>query len=265
MIEPTSKYHRAIHRHLHSVAIPVALINPLRARLFAEAWGKLAKTDRIDAHMLALIAERMQPDAVPPPPEAVEELQELATARDGAVAERIAVQNRLATAATAFLRRELQTRLGSLKRHVERLDKEIAKRIRDNPVIASLAQILKSIPGIGQVVALTLITELEELGRLTAKQAAALAGLAPFARESGPWQGQRRIRGGRSRLRRALYIAALVASRRTPDLAAFYQGLRDKGKPAKLALAAVARKIVILANRLVADNRCWSPDPPQTR
>lgn len=262
VMEPTSKYHRAAHRHLHGVGIPVALINPLRSRLFAEACGQLAKTDRIDARILALIAERLQPDAVAPAPEAVEELQELANARDGAIAERVAVENRLATATTAFLRRELKARLRSLKGHVDRLDREINDKIAADPTLARLALIVRSIPGIGQIVALSLITNLEELGRLTAKQAAALAGLAPFARESGPWQGQRRIRGGRSRLRKTLYMAALVASRFNPDMKAFYEGLRARGKAAKVALAAVARKLVVLANTLVAQDRCWSPSPP---
>jgi transposase len=262
VIEPTSKYHRAVHRHLHSVGIDVALINPLRARLFAEAWGQLAKTDRIDARMLALIAERMAPDAVAPASEAVEELQELANAREGAIAERIAVENRLATAVTPFLRRELKARLRSLKGHVDRLDMAIAGKIAADPVIARIATIVKSIPGVGPIAALNLITELDEIGRLTGKQAAALAGLAPFARESGPWKGQSYIRGGRFRLRKALYMAALVASRYNPDMKTFYERLRAKGKPAKAALAAVARKLVVLANTLVAQDRCWNQAQP---
>lgn len=263
VMEPTSKYHRGIHRHLDAVGIPVALINPLRARLFAEACGQLAKTDRIDARILALIAERLQPNAAAPAAEAVEELQELASARDGAIAERIAVENRLGTAVTAFLRRELRARLRSLKSHVDRLDKAIRDKIAADPAIARIAMIVRSIPGIGAIVALNLITEMEELGRISGKQAAALAGLAPFARESGPWKGQRCIRGGRSRLRTALYMAALVASRRNCDMKAFYERLRAKGKAAKAALTAVARKLVVLANRLVAENRCWEPVAPE--
>ncbi len=262
VMEATSKYHRAVHRHLHSVGIPVALINPLRARLFAEAWGQLAKTDRIDARILALFGERMAPNAVAPASEAVEELQELASAREGAIAERIAVENRLATAVTAFLQCELKRRLRNLNGHVDRLDKAITAKIAADPAIARVATILRSIPGVGPIAALSLITQLDEIGHLTGKQAAALAGLAPFARESGPWKGQRSIRGGRTRLRCALYMAALVACRFNPDMKAVYERLRAKGKPAKTALIAIARKLVVLANTLVAQDRCWTPNPP---
>lgn len=258
-MEPTAKYHRGAHRHLVARGFAVALVNPLRARLFAEACGRLAKTDAIDAATLALLAERLTPGPTLPPDHAQELLAELAGARAAAVAERVALDNRRQAAASPFLRRALAARLRGLDRHIATLDKQIAAAIAADPATARRAHILRSIPGIGPVAATTLLAQLAEIGQLTAKQAAALAGLAPTARDSGQAHRQRHIRGGRSQLRRALYMAALTASRRNPDLSRFYQRLRDQGKAAKLALTAVARKLVILANRLVAENRTWQP------
>jgi transposase len=258
-MEPTSKYHRAAHRHLDAVGMPVALVNPLRARLFAEACGQLAKTDRIDARMLALMAERLRPDPSMPPSATEEALEELAGARRTAVAERVAIGNRLQTTVTAFLRRELANRLRSLDGHITRLETRITALIAADPITARRAAIVRSIPGMGPVNALAIVTGLKEVGRVNAKQAAALAGLAPFAKDSGPSQGQRRIHGGRVELRKSLYMAALSASRCNPDLKTFYQRLRGNGKPVKVALIAVARKLVALVNCLVAENRCWAP------
>ena len=262
VMEPTAKYHRAAHRQLHAAGFAVALVNPLRARRFAEALGQLAKTDRLDAAMLALLAERLAPHPATPPDPAREALAELAGARTAAIAERTALDNRRQAAITPFLRRALAARRAGLDRHIARLDDHIAQAIAADPVTARRAAILRSIPGIGPVAATALLAQLAEIGQLTAKQAAALAGLAPIARDSGHSHGQRHIRGGRGQLRNALYMAALVASRRNPDLSRFYQRLRAQGKAAKLALTAVARKLVVLANRLVAQNRTWQPINP---
>ena len=261
VIEPTSKYHRATHRHLHAAGIATALVNPLHARMFAQAAGQSAKTDPVDARMLALFGERMAPGAVAPPTPDEEELQELAHARSAAIAERTAMTNRLAATGSRFLRGELAARLRSLARHIQRLEKRIEHSIAADPALAGRAAILRSIPGIGPVAALAILSGLREIGRITAKQAAALAGLAPYARDSGSSQRQRFIRGGRGSLRTALYMAALVASRYNPDLARFYKHLRENGKPPKVALTALARKLVILANTLVSQNRPWNPMP----
>lgn len=262
VMEPTSKYHRAAHRHLAAGGIAVALVNPLRARLFAQACGQLAKTDRIDARMLALMAERLRPEPTDPPRHVEEELQELAGARSAAIAERVAVANRLETIGSPFLRRELAARLRNLERHIERLEARIKDRIAADPITARRAAIIRSIPGCGPANVVAILTELREIGQLNAKQVAALAGLAPFACDSGPKQGRRSIRGGRSTLRRYLYMAAVSASRCNPDLKRFYQNLRANGKPAKLALTAVARKLLTLANALVAQDRCWTTVRP---
>lgn len=259
LMEPTARYHRAVHRRLHEAGLPVAMANPLRARLFAEACGQRAKTDAIDAAMLARMAERLGPDPVVPPTPEQEALQELASARQAAIAERIALGNRLDAASGGFLRRELASRLQAVLRHIKRLEARIETMIRADRELDRKARILRSIPGVGPVTTLAFLAQLAELGRINAKQAAALAGLAPFARDSGTAQPRRRIHGGRAQLRCALYMAALVASRRNPDLKRFYDTLVARGKPAKLALAAVARKIVVLANHLITENRSWTP------
>jgi transposase len=262
VMEPTSKYHRAAHRHLHAVGVAVALINPRRARLFAQACGQFAKTDAIDARILAFVGERLQPDEVAPPTGEEEALEELAAARSAALAERTAIANRLGTTSLAFLRREFASQLRSLERHVSRLEAKIEAMIAADPMMARQAAIIRSVPGMGPVNVVAILTGLREIGRINGKEAAALAGLAPFADDSGPRQGQRRIQGGRASLRRALYMAAISASRCNPELKAFYQQLRAKGKPAKVALIAVARKLIVLANSLVTENRTWTPYRP---
>lgn len=262
VMEATSKYHRAAHRSLSQAGLAVAVVNPLRARLFADAIGTLAKTDAIDARMLALMAERLDPDAVQPLRDTVETVQELVRARQAAVAERVAIDHRRSTSQNPLLRRELARRSSAVDGHVTRLETEIARVIATDPVLARRLEILTSIPGIGILTATALIAGLDEIGQLTAKQASALAGLAPFARDSGPKHGARHIRGGRPLLRNALYIAALSAARFNPDLARFSQRLKDAGKPPKLALIAVARKLLVLANSLVAQNRTWAEKCP---
>lgn len=258
VMEPTAKYHRLAQRSLSQAGFAVALVNPLRSRLFAEALGSRAKTDRVDARMLAILGEALAPQARPPAPEAVETLQELVHARHAATAERTALANRLGASQSAFLKRELQRRLKSLDRHIERLANKIASHIVGEPALARRNTILLSIPGVGPAVAAALIADLPELGKLDRHAAACLAGLAPFADDSGDTQGPRRIKGGRAQPRRALYWAALAAARHNPDLARFYKRLRENGKKPKVALTAVMRKLVVLANTLLKEDRTWS-------
>lgn len=257
VMEATAKYHRLAHRSLSQSGLAVAVVNPLRSRLFAEASGALAKTDRVDAKMLAILGQALGPQARPPAPEAIEALQELVHARNAATAERTALANRLAASQTAFLRKELRGRLKSLEGHIERLETEIAARIAADPALARRYEILLSIPGVGPGVAANLLADLAELGSLDRHAIATLAGVAPFADDSGDTVGQRHIKGGRASPRRALYWAALSASRHNPDLSAFYKRLVECGKKPKLALTAVMRKLVILANTLLKENRLW--------
>jgi transposase len=262
VMEATGKYHRAAQRSLHAAGFAVALVDPLRARLFAKACGYLAKTDRIDARLLALMGEALELTALPPPSEALLELQELVNARTAATAERTALTNRRTAAQTAFLRAELGRRLSAVKTHLERLDAEIEKRIRAEPTLARRYAILTSIPGVGAVTAAVLIANFAELGTCSSKQAAMLAGVAPVACESGQRIGHRAIKGGRMSVRNAIYMAALSAASHNNGLATFARRLRQAGKPAKLVLVAVMRKLIILANTLVNQNRFWSPIAP---
>lgn len=259
VMEATGKYHRSAQRILHEAGLSVAVVNPLRARLFAEAIGVLGKTDAIDARVLAIMGAALEPAPTPPPPQALEELRELVNARNAAMGERTALSNRLASAGTAFLRAELRRRIAACGRHIDRLDTEIERRIAEHPETARRFAILLSIPGIGPVTAIALLTGLAELGACTAKQAALLAGLAPIANDSGERNGPRSIRGGRIQVRNSVYMAALAASRYNPDLAIFARRLRQAGKKPKVVLIAVTRKLVVLANTLLTQDRFWTP------
>jgi transposase len=262
VMEATGKYHRAAHRSLHAAGVAVSLVDPLRARLFARACGYLAKTDRMDARLLALMGEALEPAALPPPSEALLSLQELVNARTAATAERTALTNRRSAAQTAFLRAELGRRLRTVKGHLERLDAEIGERIQAEPALARRYAILTSIPGVGAVTAAVLIANFAELGACSGKQAAMLAGVAPVACESGERIGHRAIKGGRISIRNAIYMAALSAASHNASLTAFAKHLRTAGKPAKVVLVAVMRKLIVLANTLINQNRLWSPIAP---
>ncbi|MGO7043497.1 IS110 family transposase [Rhizobium acaciae] len=262
VMEATGKWHRAVHRSLHADGFYVSVVDPLRARLFAKACGFLAKTDRLDARLLAIMGEALKPAQTPPPDQALEALQELVNARSAANGERTALSNRMKTAVTAFLRKELTRRLAALDTHIARLDAEIERSIGAEPEMRRRLDILISIPGIGAVTAASLIAGLCELGACSGKQAAMLTGLAPLACESGERVGHRAIRGGRPAPRNAIYMAALSASRHNPDLARFAERLKKVGKPNKVVLVAVMRKLIVLANTLIAKNRIWTPNPP---
>jgi len=262
VMEATGKHHRAAQRSLHAAGLVVAVVNPLRARLFAEATGKLAKTDAVDARLLAVMGAALEPAHTPPPPVALEELGELVNARSTAMAERTALRNRLAAAGTAFLKTELRRRCEACQRHLERLDAQIERRILAEPDLARRYTILCSIPGIGPVTAASFLTGLAELGDCSGKQAAMLAGVAPIANDSGDRSRHRAIKGGRMQVRNAAYMAALSASRHNPSLAAFAKRLQGAGKRPKIILVAVMRKLVVLANTLITQNRTWTKIAP---
>jgi transposase len=264
VLEATGKYHREAFRTLSAWGYGVVVVNPLRARLFAQACGALAKTDRIDARLLAVMGHSLAPQPSAPVPLQLEQLQELVNAHCAAHAEAVALGNRLEQSTIRFLKSELKRRRTSLKGHIKRLEAEIAQLIKGDPGLAARYAILVSIPSIGAITAAALLAGLSELGRCTSKAATLLAGLAPIADDSGRRQGQRHIRGGRMPVRNALYMAALSAARFNPDLKVVYQRLRNAGKPAKVALTAVMRKLVVLANTLLTQNRRWEPTQPKT-
>ena len=262
VLEATGKYHRQAQRTLYEAGLAVAVVSPLRARRFAEAIGQVAKTDRLDAKVLAIMGESIEPKATEPVPEALEALQELVRARVVAVADRTALTNQQHASQTSFLKAELGRRLKALDTSIARLEAEIARRIKADPSLERRYDILTSIPGIGRVAALAMIAGLPEMGTCSGKAVSLLAGLAPLAADSGNMFGERHIKGGRSQVRIGIYLAALTASRFNPPLAAFYDRLIAAGKKPKVALTAIMRKLVVLANTLITQNRLWTPDSP---
>ena len=261
-LEATGKWHRAAHRSLHAAGLRVAVVDPFRVRMFAKAAGILAKTDALDARVLATFATVMDPVARPPAPGQLLDLQELVRARARAVADRTALRNQLGSTRTGFLRRQLTRRIERLKTDITRLESEIASRIADDPDLARRHAIMLSIPGVGAVTAATLLACMPELGAASRRQIALLGGLAPIPDDSGERHGYRRVHGGRAIIRNGMYLAALSACRANPDLRAFHQNLQNAGKKPKVALIAVARKLLILANTLVAENRQWAKTQP---
>jgi transposase len=260
-VEATGKWHRLLCRSLHASRIPVAVTDPYRVRQFAKAQGIAAKTDRLDARVLAQFAMVMAPPVRPLTPQALEELQEFVTARQSAVAERTALKNQRSVAQSTFLKAQFTRRIDRLKADIRAIERECNKRIAADEHLARRFAILTSIPSIGPVIAITLIASLCELGSLGKKQIGALAGLAPVADDSGQRHGVRTIWGGRALIRTTLYLAAVTASRCNDDMKAFYNRL-TLTKPPKVALLAIARKLVILANTLLAGDRLWQPTAP---
>ncbi len=265
VVEATGRYHRQLHQSLHDRGYIVHVVNPLRARRFAEALGQVAKSDRIDARALAAFGEVGGLPAAQPKPEALQELERLLVAREALVDTRTSLTARIreiggTTAAAAALKRAL----AGIVEEIGVLDAGIATAIDADPGLARRRDILVSVPGIGPVTAAALICWMPELGTLGSRQAAALLGVAPFARDSGTLSGARRIRGGRRRPRDVLYMAAMTAVCWNPAMKEMYERLTAAGKAHRVALVAVMRKLVILTNVLLRDGRGWSPDAPVT-
>lgn len=262
LMEATGKFHRGVWRSLAASGIAVTIADPRRARDLAKGLGFAAKTDAVDARALALIGALLSTAATNPPAQALEELQELVNARSATQAEAVALANRGQACQTKLLRTELDRLHSACRKLVAKLDAEIAQRIEADAALSRRYAILTSIPGIGPVVATTLIATLSELGSIDGKEVAMLAGVAPLANDSGKKRGHRSIRGGRSLPRQALYMASLSASRHNPQLASFAKRLKANGKKAKVVLVAVMRKLAVLANTLIAQDRFWSPAAP---
>jgi transposase len=262
VLEPTSRYHRGLEAALARAGLPCARLHPTRARRFAEASGRLAKTDRVDAAMLAHMGALLEPAPVPPPTPARLALAELQRARAGQQQDRLRAANRARAATHPLVRRQAEKAVRAAERAIAEIDAAIAALIAADPLLARKAAIIASIPGVSTVTAAAVLAEMPEIGTLEPGQAASITGTAPMTRESGRWRGQARIRGGRAALRRTLYMPALSAARCNPDLKAVYDRLTAAGKPAKLALTALMRKLIILANTLVRDDRKWTPNKP---
>lgn len=259
--EPTGGYHRPLEAMLGEAGLPLVKVNPRSARRFAEALGRLAKTDRIDAATLARMGAALELEPKAPPSKALIRLRELLHARRTLVALRTAETNRSKSAADPRVRRMAAARRALLVRQIAEIDKAIKTQIDGAADMKRRFAVLGSIPGIGPVAALALVAGMPELGTLDPGEAAALAGLAPQARDSGQMRGRRRIAGGRADVRRSLYMPALTAARYNPDMKRLYARMIAAGKPAKVALTAVMRKLVVLANALVKQDRLWRPKP----
>jgi len=263
VVEATGGYERAVATALRAQGVPVCIVNPRQVRDFAKATGQLAKTDRIDARVLAHFGEALQPRITVALAEDVQALRAMVDRRRQLVEARTAEKNRRKQAPEAVI--------GSIDDHIEWLDKQIdtldraiADAIQSQTVLCERIAQLRTAPGFGMVVATTLRAHLPELGTLNRKRIAALVGLAPFARESGTCRGHRVIWGGRAEARAMLFLAAQSAARWDPTLRAFYVRLVEHGKPKKAALAAVARKLLTAVNAMVRDQQPWrSPAAPQ--
>jgi transposase len=259
-LEATGGFETVVAAALAAAGLPVVVVNPAQVRAFARALGQRAKTDRIDAALLARMAAVLDLRSRPVRSEIHQDLRELSVARQALIKDRIAATNREQVAQNSIIRRQLKARLGQIERQIGEIEKAMTTIVQADETLQRRREILASIPGIGSITAMAIIVEMPELGELDGKQAASLAGLAPMTRESGGWKGRSRIQGGRASLRCGLYMPALVALRINPDLRRKYQALKEAGKPSKVAIAAIMRKLIVLANALIRDNRTWSPN-----
>ena len=260
--EPTGPYHRAFERRLADAGCALVKVNPRQARRFAEATGRLAKTDRLDAAVLARMGALLELEARPVRSPVLSDLKDLHMAREALVKNRTAARNRAKNLTLPILKRHNAEQLRQIERQIAALENYIMALIKAEPELARRFDILVSIPGVSAITAFALIIDMPELGTLGNAQAASLAGLAPIARQSGQWIGRSFIRGGRANVRHALYMPALVAMRFNPQLKAKYDQLIAAGKPAKKAITAIMRKLVVLANALLRNGRKWSQSTP---
>lgn len=254
-VEATGGFETIAAASLAAAGLPVVVVNPAQVRCFAQALGKRAKTDPADAAVIAHFAEATKPDIRPLPDEAAQLLSDLVARRRQII--QMIVAERQRQLAAKHLQKSIARLLKALEKELSSLDQDIDDAVRGSPAWREKEDLLASVPGVGPVIARTLIAELPELGQLGRKRIAALAGLAPWTRQSGRWKGKSFIGGGRSSVRAALFMGALVAARYNPGLAAFKQRLIDAGKPKLVAIIAVARKLLTILNAVLRDKKPW--------
>ena len=242
---------------LAAASLPVVVVNPRQVRDFAKATGRLAKTDTLDAAVLAHFAEAVRPPLRPLRDAETQELNSLVARRQQVMTMLVAERNRLSSAAMS-VRPRIETHIAWLKHELDDLDQGLRQTIRQSPVWREKDDLLHSVPGIGDQISLTLLAYLPELGTLNRRQIAALVGVAPFNRDSGTLRGKRTVWGGRARVRTALYMGAMVASRFNPVIRDFYQRLLSDGKPKKLALTACMRKLLTILNSMLKHGTSWN-------
>ena len=260
--EATGGYELLSVGALLGAGLPVVVVNPRQVRDFARATGALAKTDRLDAEVLALFAERVRPAVRSLPDGEAQELAGLLARRRQLLEMLQAERNRLGQVFTRgpAVTKSLRQHIAYLERELARTDAGLGKLIRRTPAWQERDDLLRSVPGIGPVVSYTLVADLPELGQLTRRQIAKLVGIAPVSRDSGTFRGRRFVQGGRAQVRAALYMAALVAIRHNPTIRAFYERLVGVGKPKKVALVACMRKLLTMVNTMVRTGEPWQPE-----
>jgi transposase len=259
VLEATGGYEIPVAGALASAALSVAVVNPRQIRDFARATGQLAKTDALDARAIALFAEAVQPSPRALPTEQAQQLSALVARRRQLVDMIGAESNRRQQARERRLQRQIDAHLKWLRTALAELERDLHDTLRSSPLWREQENLLTSVPGIGPTTASALIADLPELGHLDRRRLAALAGLAPMNRDSGTLRGRRMIRGGRSTVRRALYMATVAAIRFNPTIAAFYRRLVSGGRPPKVALTAAMRKLLTILNAILRDQRPWQP------
>jgi transposase len=262
VLEATGGLERAVVAVLHGVGLPVVVVNPRQVRDFARALGQLAKTDRLDARVLAAFGAAIKPQPRPLKANDELELDALSGRRDQLVGILVDEKNRRAAAATDSLRDEIQAHIDWLTERIAELDQQLKKLVQGSAHWRAQAQILQSTPGIGPVVSATLLAQLPELGTLNRQQISKLVGVAPLNRDSGQQRGHRHIFGGRAHVRRVLYMAALTASHCNPVIKAFYERLRARQKPFKVAITACMRKLLTIINFMVRNRSSWKSAQP---
>jgi transposase len=259
VLEATGGFERPVAAALAASGFAVAVVNPRQARDFARATGRLAKTDRIDAQSLARFAEAVRPMPRPVPDEEARALGEILSRRRQVVGMLTAERNRLLAATTKPVKKRIEAHVRWLEKELARTDRDLDGTIEESPAWRKNEELLRSVPGVGPVLARTLLAELPELGARAPKQLAALVGVAPLNRDSGVLRGKRAIWGGRSGVRAALYMGALAATRFNPAVKAFYGRLLATGKPKKVALVACMRKLLLILNAMLRNRTPWRP------
>lgn len=258
VMEATGGLERDLALHLAAAGFEIRVINPRQVRRFAQATGVLAKTDRLDARVLVSFAQALKPEPRAVADEDVQKLQAL-IGRRRQILEMLTMEKNRLRVAHPKVRKDLKETIRWLESRLISTNGDIGGALRECGVWREKVELLETIPGIARITSVNLIATLPELGRLNRREICALAGVAPFNDDSGRHQGKRRIYGGRAAARTALYMAALVGSRHNPVLKAFYQRLRAAGKPAKVALTACMRKLLIIVNTMIRENRPWNP------
>lgn len=261
VFEPTGAYHHDFERALAKAELPLCKINPLQAKRYAQSRGKRAKTDAVDAAMLARMGHEHNLEPKPIFSQAIDEMKELSVARLALVKDRTAASNRRHVRRSPLLQRQSKARIAHIDAQIAQIDAAIAAIMATQPDLMEKEKILLSIPGIGPATVRAFIIDMPELGSIENAQAASLVGLAPIASDSGAMRGKRHIGGGRAHVRQAIYMPALVACRYNPDLKAKYNAMIKLGKSPKIAITAIMRKLVVLANALLSKGKLWTPKP----